>query len=316
MSTHSQTMYSVSRQGRLRPLLVASCILVSSLQVMGQIAAQPTRMIVPLRSFVSVSPIAGAGSQKSAVTTAKPDLASLTVYFDRSSLPPEAGPQFVRITTHVLNRDGDQLDAVDQFAFTFPREETPEKDADKMEEYARQIMQFGFISPGRSDSVQIRLDTLPDWGYVRIVVAPDEEYTKYTSRNNTRIIWHYRIRGSWLDSRFTFGIPKVIYDSQATDSVEYGNASALLRFFYVDRESGEQFPVSAGFGLYGVSTPLDVSKRGGGFVLSLYFDVIQFFRIYGLEITDRANAGLEIAPFFPVEKKPRVLLSARIGYNP
>jgi len=69
-------------------------------------------------------------------------------------------------------------------------------------------------------------------------------------------------------------------------------------------------------GLYGVSTPIDVSSRGGGFVVTLYFDIMQFLRVNGVEITDRANAGLEIAPFFPVDHRSRVLLSARIGYTP
>ena len=285
-------------------------------RVMGQDLRQDVRQIVPLREFVTIRPLEGSSHQKDAEPISKDRISSLTVIFNRGNLPPLSGPQFVRVNATILSREGIMLDQVTQYAFTFPREETAEEDARQMEDYSRQISQFGYIAPGRSDSVQIPLDTLPDWGYLRVEVVPDDEYTKYTNRSNARIVWHYRIRGSWLDSRFTLGIPKVLYDTRESDSVDYGNASALLRFFYINQRTGQQFPVSLGFGLYGVSTPIDVSTRGGGFVLSLYFDVIQFLRVNGLEITDKANAGFEIAPFFPVDKRSRVLLSARIGYTP
>lgn len=311
---HLARPYTRPNAGNIVLLLL--CILLVPMSVHAQEVRQSSRMIVPLRSFISVQPFEGAGYQQIARTISKDEIDRLTVVFQRENLSAESGPQFVRIRTQVLDRDGIEVDEVTQFAFTFPREATPDEDARQLEDYARQIRQFGFIAPGRSDSVEIELDSLPDWGYLRVEIVPDEEFTKYTSRNNARIVWHYRIQGNWLDSRFTLGIPKVLYDTEAQDTVDYGNASALLRFFYVNQNTGEQFPVSAGFGLYGVSTPLDVSSRGGGFVLSLYFDIIQFLRVNGLEITDKANAGLEIAPFFPVDRKARVLLSARIGYNP
>jgi hypothetical protein len=274
------------------------------------------RVIVPLREYVTISPFAGGLDYDNSRTISRDELGQLSIQFDRDILPLEGGPQFVRIFSTVTNKDGVLLDQLTQYAFTFPREETPQDDARQMKKYADQISQFGFISRGRSDSVEISLDTLPDWGHVRIEVTPDEEYTKYTSSRNTRLVWHYRIRGNWLDSKFTLGIPKVIYDTHSADTVEYGNASALLRFFYLNQVTGKQFPVSFGLGLYGVSTPIDVSNRGGGFVFSLYFDVIQFLRLNGLDITERATAGLEIAPFFPVDHRARVLLSARIGYSP
>ncbi len=303
------------RRGVIRSGLLAF-LTALAVPAAAQQGEQEARLIVPLDQYVSIKPTPGGHTQKNALTISVSEIRKLTVAFERANLPREGGPQFLKIKTTIFDQNAVPLDNITQFAFTFPPEDTPEEDNRQMEDYARQILQFGLISRGRSDSVQVRLDTIPAWGYLRIEVVPDEEYTKYISGNEVRMVWHYRIRGHWLDSKFTLGIPKVIYDTRATDTVDYGNASALLRFFYINQVTGTQFPVSLGFGLYGVSTPIDVSKRGGGVVFSLYFDIIQFLRVNGVEITDKANAGLEIAPFIPVDRKARVLLSARIGYTP
>jgi len=275
------------------------------------------RQIVPFSKYVSISPVEGGANENSAVAMEKSDLTHLVIGFDRRNLNLEDGPQFIKITTTFSGRDGSVYDKITQYAFTFAKEPTPDSDELRMREYAQQILPFGFVSKKKIDSVEVHIDSLSDWEVLRIDVTPDEEYTKYSRRLSTHRTWYYRAKGRRYETAFYLGIPKVLYDSEDHDSVNYGNASAMLRLFLLDDETGARYPVNIGIGTFGVSTPIDVSKNGGGFVFSLFLDIVQLMaNEFDTHFTSRFNGGFEITPFFPIGHRPRLLLNVRIGITP
>jgi hypothetical protein len=273
--------------------------------------------IVPLNRFVHIAPVAGGNSQKSAVALDKSELKDLVVGFARENLTDEEGPQFVKVTSTITTREGDIFDKTMQYAFTFARRINPDSDESTMRLYVQQILPFGFVSKRKIDSVDIQIDSLPDWSVLKIEVSPDEEYTKYSRRFATKCTWYYRAKGRRWETAFFLGIPKVLYDTRERDTLSYGNASAMLRFFLLDGETGSRFPVNVGVGTFGVSTPIDVSKQGGGFAVSFFFDLVQLLsNEFGLDLGSHFNGGLEATPFFPIAHRARLLLNARIGISP
>jgi hypothetical protein len=114
---------------------------------------------------------------------------------------------------------------------------------------------------------------------------------------------------------FSLGIPKVLFDTQAKDTIEYGNTSAMIRFYYVNKISGNRFPVNFGIGTFGVSSPIDVSAGRGGFALSIFLDVVELTRIIGIDFIEKITAGLELAPFFPIERRARFLIVAHVAIS-
>jgi hypothetical protein len=121
------------------------------------------------------------------------------------------------------------------------------------------------------------------------------------------------VRGQRIEAGLTLGVPKVLYDTQADDSIDYGNTSAMLRFYYVDGTSGHRFPISLGFGTFGVNSPIDMSAGEGGFATSVFLDIIELMRRVGMNIGIKVNAGFEMTPFFPIERRSRLLFNAQVG---
>jgi hypothetical protein len=113
----------------------------------------------------------------------------------------------------------------------------------------------------------------------------------------------------------SLGIPKVLYDTKAKDTIIYGNYSAMIRFYYVNEVTGHRFPVNLGIGTYGVNSPIDVNAGRGGFALSILFNVAEMTRMIGIDLSKSITAGLELAPFFPIKKKARFLLAAQVGIS-
>jgi hypothetical protein len=87
----------------------------------------------------------------------------------------------------------------------------------------------------------------------------------------------------------------------------------MIRFYFVDEFSGYRFPVNLGVGTFGVNSPLDVRVGGGGFAISVFLDVVEMSRILSIDLTKKITAGLELAPFFPIKRKARLLIDAQVG---
>jgi hypothetical protein len=160
------------------------------------------------------------------------------------------------------------------------------------------------------------LDSLPAWATIKVNIEPD--YTiKIGARDRTNAVTRYfQVRGPTMEIGFSLGIPKVLYDTQARDTIDYGNTSAMVRFYYVNAESGNRFPVSFGMGTFGVSSPIDVGVGRGGFALSTFLDLVELTRIRDLGFIKKVNAGVELTLFFPVERKARLLINAQVGFSP
>ena len=125
---------------------------------------------------------------------------------------------------------------------------------------------------------------------------------------------YFRVRGPTIEIGFSLGIPKVLYDTQAQDTIEYGHTSAMVRFYYVSAESGNRFPVSLGIGTFGVYSPIDVGAGRGGFATSLFLDLVELTRVFNIASVRKINVGLELTPFFSIGRKPRVLVDAQVSF--
>jgi hypothetical protein len=89
----------------------------------------------------------------------------------------------------------------------------------------------------------------------------------------------------------------------------------MLRFYYVDAESGNRFPVSFGVGTFGVNSPIDVGVARGGFAASTFLDLVELTTIRDLGFVKNFNAGLEGTLFFPIGRRGRLLINAQVGFS-
>lgn len=220
------------------------------------------RNLLPLEEYVN-STHPGGKSAQDAVPYSSNELHTVKIGFDRSKILPVHGPQFVKVTTSIYTREGSLFDKYTQYAFTFPPQPTSDIERDMMRSIAERIMTFNFVNLRKIDTIDIYLDSVPNWSLIEVKVTPDEEFTKYERRSRTRQTWYYRTKGNRFESAFFFGIPKVLFDTEKKDTITYGNASAMLRISYLDGETGKPYPFNVGIGTFGVSTPIDVSSKGG-----------------------------------------------------
>ena len=163
--------------------------------------------------------------------------------------------------------------------------------------------------------MHLQLDSLPNWAVIKVNIQPDYTikigaYDRFNSITN-----YYRVRGPRIETRFALAIPKVLYDTQAKDTMEYGRTSAMMRFYYVNAISGHRFPVNLGVGTFGVNSPIDVGAGRGGFAASIFLDVVELIRKFGIHFDMKVNAGLDLTPFFPIKRRSRILLNAQVGFS-
>ena len=276
----------------------------------------PLPVLVPLTKYVTIGPIPG-GNEQNPVSISIEDAMHLQVTFLRDSLPKDDAVQFLTVNITLYTKKGTLYNKIVKRAFTYAKQSDVEADRAVLRRLAERIVPFGYVSERKIERVMVLNDTVPGWTLMEVEVVPDEEYTKFAERLRYGIRSYYRIKGNQIESNFFLGIPKVLYDSDKHDTITYGNASAIFRFNYLNEESGKPYPVNIGIGTFGVNSPIDVNKNGGGFVLSVMLDLIQSVSsIFDLNISPKINAGVEITPFFPIQHRARMLLNARIGFSP
>jgi hypothetical protein len=174
---------------------------------------------------------------------------------------------------------------------------------------------YANIRPEELEQVLVPVDSLPDWAILGIHIEPDYSIKiGAVSRSNT-MTQYYRVRGRTIEVGFSLAVPKVLYDTRADDPTEYGNSSAMVRFYFIGSQTGNRFPVSAGIGMFGVNSPVDVGIGRGGFALSMFLDLAEMVRIVNVGFTQKINIGLELAPFLPIQRKGRLLLVAQAGFS-
>jgi len=268
-----------------------------------------------LKNFIVLTPTPGSTDIRNAKTLDRDEVRNISVKFNRDSIKTQMGPQFVRITTSVLLRDGISASSYERRVMTFRSHGDPKKDRAMFIQYRTAYGQYANIRTEELDQVMVPVDSLPDWAILGIHIEPD--YTikiGAVDRSNT-LTQYYRVRGPAIEVGFSLAVPKVLYDTRPNDPVDYGNSSAMIRFYFINKKTGNQFPVSAGLGVFGVNSPIDVGEGRGGFALSSFLDMAEMIRILNVGFTKKINFGLELDPFFPIKRKMRVLLVAQAGFS-
>jgi len=269
-----------------------------------------------LTKYVSIVPLDGSNDPQTAVTLDGEQARTLQVVFRRDSIRSRMGPQFVTIRTTVQLRDGTTTQTSERRVVTFRSHGDPERDRALFIQYRTAYGAYAGISTEELEEVRLPLDSLPAWAIVKVNIEPDYTIRIGAYDRSNSVTRYFRVRGPTIEIGFSLGIPKVLYDTQAEDTVAYGNTSAMLRFYYVNAESGNRFPVSFGMGTFGVSSPIDVGIGRGGFALSTFLDLVELTRIRNLGFIKNVNAGLELTLFLPIERKGRFLINAQVGVSP
>ena len=273
------------------------------------------QVIEQISKYVHIEPDSGSEDQKSPVTLDRSQIRNLRVIFQRDSIGVGMGPQFITIRTTVLLRDGITSQTFERRVLTFRSDKDPERDYAMLVQYRRAYGPYAAIRPEEFTQVQINVDSLPDWAIVKINIEPDYTIKIGGYNRSNSYTRYFHVRGPKVEIGLALGIPKVLYDSKAKDTIQYGNYSAMIRFYYVDELTGQRFPVSFGIGTYGVNSPIDVNTGRGGFALSILFNVAEMTRMVGINLSKTISAGLELAPFFPLKKKARFLIAAQVGIS-
>jgi hypothetical protein len=180
-------------------------------------------------------------------------------------------------------------------------------------QYRKAYGPYAAIRTEELEHVQVEIDSLPNWAVIKVSVEPDYTINIGAVNRSNTVTRYFRVKGPRIEAGLTLGVPKVLYDTQAKDSIDYGNTSAMLRLYYIDAKSGHRFPINFGIGTFGVSSPIDVSIGRGGFATSVFLDIIELMRRLDLDVGTKVNAGLELTPFFPIKKRSRLLFDAHVG---
>jgi hypothetical protein len=279
------------------------------------VTVEENQDVEQLSRYISIVPAAGSNNIRTAVTLDREQVRNLEVRFQRDSIRLRMGPQFLRITTTILLRDGIAAPSYDRRVVTFRSHGNPNKDRAMFIQYRTAYGAYANIRPEELEQVLVPVDSLPDWAILGIHIEPD--YTikiGAVDRSNT-MTQYFRVRGPTIELGFSLAIPKVLYDTRANDSIQYGNSSAMVRMYFISSQTGNRFPVSAGIGIFGVNSPVDVGVGRGGFAMSMFLDLAEMVRIVNLGFTKKINIGLELDPFLPVGRKGRLLLVAQAGFS-
>lgn len=271
------------------------------------------QVIEQISNYVRIEPEAGNEHLQSAVTLDRSQIRNLRVIFQRDRIRLGMGPQFVTIRTTVQLRDGTTAQTSERRVLTFRSDKDPSRDRAMLIQYRTAYGAYAAIRSEEFTQVRIHLDSLPDWAIIKINIEPDYTIKIGGYDRSNSYTRYFRIKGPKIEMGLSLGIPKVLYDTQAKDTINYGNYSAMIRFYYVNEVSGHRFPVNFGVGTFGVNSPLDVNVGRGGFALSILLDLAEMTRILGINFIKKITAGLEFAPFFPIEKRARFLIVAQMA---
>jgi hypothetical protein len=279
------------------------------------VVVEENQDVEQLSRYVSIIPAAGSDNIRTAGTLDREQVRDLEVMFQRDSIRRGMGPQFLRISTTILSRDGVTAASYERRVVTFRSHGNTSKDRAMFIQYRTAYGAFANIRPEELERVQVPLDLLPDWAIVGIHIEPDYNIKIGAVDRSNNISRYFRVRGPRIEVGFSLAIPKVLYDSRVNDTIQYGNTSAMVRFYYIDPGTGNRFPVSLGIGMFGVNSPVDIGVGRGGFALSMFLDLAEVVRIVNIGFTRKVNIGVELDPFFPVQKKIRLLFVAQAGFS-
>ena len=267
-----------------------------------------------VNKYVRMSPETGSKDAQTAVTLERGQILNLRLNFERKNIQENMGPQFVTITTTVQSREEIILQSLERRVLTFRSSGDSNLDHIMFTRYHRAYGTYAAILPEELEEVQLQLDSLPDWAIIKVNIHPDYTIKIGAYDRFNSITHYYRVKGPAIETGFALAIPKVLYDTQTKDAIEYGKISAMIRFYYMNTISGHRFPVNLGVGTFGVNSPIDIGEARGGFAASIFLDVVELIRNFGFDFNMKVNAGLELVPFFSIKRKPRILLNTQVGF--
>jgi hypothetical protein len=273
------------------------------------------QVIERISRYVHIEPETGGETLQSAVTLDRSQIRKLRVIFQRDSIRLGMGPQFITIRTTVLLRNGTTAQTFERRVLTFRSDKDPNRDHAMLLQYRTAYGAYAAIRPEEFTQVEINVDSLPDWATIKINIEPDYTIKIGGYDRSNSYTRYFHVRGPKIEIGLSLGIPKVLFDSQAKDTIEYGNYSAMIRFYYVNEVTGDRFPVNFGIGTFGVNSPIDVNAGRGGFALSIFLDLVEMTRALGIDLSKTLTGGLEFAPFFPIKKRSRFLIDAQVGIS-
>lgn len=277
------------------------------------IEIEESQIVERLAKYVGIAPSAGGSDVGTAQTLDRGQIRALQVVFLRDSIGPQLGPQFVTITTSVHLRDFTAVQSFVRRVVTFRSHDDRELDRSVFIQYRTAYGPYAAISAEELERVLLPFDSLPAWSIIKVRIEPDYTIRIGAYDRSNSVTRFFRVRGPAIEVGFSLGIPKVLYDTQANDTVVYGNTSAMVRFYNVNLESGNRFPVSLGIGTFGVNSPIDVGVGRGGFAVSVFLDLVELMRSFDIEFIKSVNAGMELSPFFSIGKKARILINAQVS---
>jgi hypothetical protein len=276
---------------------------------------EEVQAVEQVEDYVRMGPEAGSETPRTAVTLDRGQIRNLRVIFERDSIREGMGPQFVTIRITVQSREGIMLQTFERRILTFRSCGNSNRDQVMFKQYRTAYGAYAAILLEELEQVHLQLDSLPNWAIVKVNIQPDYTIKIGAYDRFNSVTHYYRVKGPRVETRFALAIPKVLYDTQAKDTMDYGKTSAMMRFYYVDAISGHRFPVSLGMGTFGVNSPIDVGVGQGGFAASIFLDVVELIRKFGVHLGMKVNAGLELTPFVPIKRKSRILLNAQVGLS-
>lgn len=300
--TYHVSLIVVDAQGRSSVYETNCVVEVEEYQAVEQIS-----------DYASIGPEAGSKDPLTAEVLDRKQIRNLHVIFHRDSIHEHMGPQFVTIRTTVQSREGITVQTYERRVMTFRSRGGSNRDLTMFLRYRKAYGAYAVIRPEELEQVQMDVDSLLDWAIVKVSIEPDYAITIGEVDKSNSVTRYFRVGGPSIEIGFTLGIPKVLYDTQAKDTVEYGNTSAMMRFYYFDGTSGQRLPVNLGIGTFGVNSPIDISAGRGGFAMSVFLDIVELMRRLEVGFPMRVNAGLELVPFFPIDKRSRLLFNAQVG---
>lgn len=279
------------------------------------VTVEENQDVEQLNRYVSIIPAAGGSNIRNAVTLDVGQMSNLEVMFQRDSIRSGMGPQFLRITTSILLRDGIAAPSYERRILTYRSHDDPDKDRAMFIQYRTAYGAYANIRPEELEQVLVPVDSLPDWAILGIHIEPDYSIKIGAVDRKNSMTQYYRVRGPTIELGFSLAVPKVLYDTRADDPTEYGNSSATVRLYFIDSKSGNRFPVSAGIGVFGVNSPVDIGIGRGGFAWSTFLDLAEMVRIFNIGFTKKINIGIEADAFMPIKRKIRMLLVAQAGFS-
>jgi len=189
------------------------------------------QVIERISRFVYIEPDSGGENQQSAVTLDPSQIRELRVIFRRDSIGMGMGPQFVTIRTTIQLRDGTIGQTFERRVLTFRSDNDPDRDYSMLIQYRRAYGPYAAVKSDEFGQVQINVDSLPAWAIIKINIEPDYTIKIGGYDRSNSYTRYFHVRGPKIEVGLSLGIPKVLFDSQAKDTIQYGNYSAMLRFY-------------------------------------------------------------------------------------